>query len=196
MITQRMNSFEKWRGNSKKNSYFLGFIDLLTYLSNKLPNQDYKMIEIGSYMGESTMLFASTGIFSSIYSIDPHDGDEEFNELFNYDWNFVISEYNKNTRFFDCITHIKDFSYNVYNKFEDGSIDFIYIDGNHSYESIKQDLQLYLPKLKSNGIISGHDYFEGRWPETVTAINEMIGEPDVVFSDSSWVKSFRKNEII
>lgn len=38
------------------------------------------------------------------------------------------------------------------------SYDFIYIDATHFYESVKADLNMYLPKLKKTGIISGHDY--------------------------------------
>ena len=38
------------------------------------------------------------------------------------------------------------------NKFEDNSIDAIYIDGDHSYEGVKNDLELYYPKVKKKWI--------------------------------------------
>ncbi len=41
---------------------------------------------------------------------------------------------------------------------EDESLDFVYIDGNHSYDFITQDLQAWYPKVRSGGIVSGHDY--------------------------------------
>jgi hypothetical protein len=41
---------------------------------------------------------------------------------------------------------------------EDESLDFVYIDGNHSFDFITQDLQLWYPKIRKGGIISGHDY--------------------------------------
>ena len=71
--------------------------------------------------------------------------------------------------------------------FDDDSIDFIYIDGRHDYESIKLDLELYLPKLKNGGIIGGHDYNKKNWPEVCRAVNEVIGEPHKIFKDSSWI---------
>lgn len=37
-------------------------------------------------------------------------------------------------------------------------LDFIYIDGDHSYEAVIQDIELYYPKVKSGGIIGGHDF--------------------------------------
>jgi len=196
MITQRFNSNKDYRGDveTSRNYMFLGFIELLTVLSNKLDKTDYTMIEIGSYMGESTMMFASTGLFSTIYSIDPLDGYEEFNEMHNYSWEFIRDEFTKNTKYFDSIVHLQDFSYNVVNEFENDSIDFIYIDGSHSEENVRRDLELYLPKLKKNGIIAGHDYLELVWPDLVKVVTDIVGKPDIVFSDTSWIK-FYNNEV-
>ena len=190
MITQRFNSNKDYRGDveTSRNYMFLGFIELLTVLSNKLDKTDYTMIEIGSYMGESTMMFASTGLFSTIYSIDPLEGYEEFNEMHNYSWEFVRDEFTKNTKYFDSIVHLQDFSYNVIDKFENDSIDFIYIDGSHGVEDVKRDLNLYLPKLKSGGILAGHDYNENAWPDLIKVVNEIVGKPDILFSDTSWFK--------
>ena len=109
------------------------------------------MIEIGSYMGESTMIFASSGIFETIHSIEPHQGIEIFSEQYQYTWKDIEKEYKINTRHFNNIIHHKDFSYNVLDKFEDNSIDFIYIDADHTYESVKKDIESYLPKLKDGG---------------------------------------------
>ena len=47
--------------------------------------------------------------------------------------------------------------------FPDGYFDWIYIDGNHLYEFVKLDLELWYPKVKSGGYITGDDYVEGRW---------------------------------
>jgi hypothetical protein len=40
----------------------------------------------------------------------------------------------------------------------DESLDFVYIDGNHSFDFITQDIQYWYPKIRNGGIISGHDY--------------------------------------
>ncbi len=42
----------------------------------------------------------------------------------------------------------------------DNSLDFIYVDAQHTYCSVMEDLHFYWPKLKANGIIAGHDYLE------------------------------------
>jgi hypothetical protein len=47
--------------------------------------------------------------------------------------------------------------------FPDGYFDWVYIDGNHLYEFVKLDLELWSPKIKRRGYITGDDYVEGRW---------------------------------
>lgn len=54
---------------------------------------------------------------------------------------------------------IKDFSIQGSQRFKDKYFDFIYIDAAHDYDSVKEDLEAWWPKLKSGGIFSGHDYF-------------------------------------
>lgn len=39
-----------------------------------------------------------------------------------------------------------------------GNLDFVWVDGNHRYEWVRSDLELYWPKLKPGGILCGHDY--------------------------------------
>jgi hypothetical protein len=47
--------------------------------------------------------------------------------------------------------------------FPDDYFDWIYIDGNHLYEFVKQDLELFYPKVKKGGFIAGDDYHRGGW---------------------------------
>lgn len=42
--------------------------------------------------------------------------------------------------------------------FEDNYFDWVYIDGNHIYEAVAQDLEAWLPKIKKGGFLCGHDY--------------------------------------
>ncbi len=44
------------------------------------------------------------------------------------------------------------------NNFTDKSIDFCFIDANHTYEFVKRDIEAYLPKMKDGGILAGHDW--------------------------------------
>ena len=127
-------------------------------------------------------------LFYEIHCIDPFEGHEQFNVDNNYDWNFVEEQFKINTRFFNNINLHKNYSYNIIDKFSDEYFDFIYIDASHRYEDVKRDIESYLPKLKKDGIISGHDYHEERWPGVTNAVNEILGEPDQVHWDTSWIK--------
>ncbi len=48
-------------------------------------------------------------------------------------------------------------------QFPDDYFDWIYIDSDHSYQTTKEELELYHSKVKSYGIIAGHDYAMGDW---------------------------------
>ena len=170
----------------KYNQNFYVILNLLLTLRDYLDTDSkLKMCEIGSYKGESTMMFAASGLFSEIHCIDPLSGDEEFNTFVDEDWNNVNEEFLTNTRFFSNITLHKDYSYNAYTNFEDKYFDFTYIDASHEYSDIKKDLELFVPKTKS--IIAGHDY-QPEWPGVIKAVNEELGKPNGVFDDHSWLK--------
>lgn len=51
----------------------------------------------------------------------------------------------------------------------DNSLDFLYIDGDHSLKAFNRDLDLYYPKVKTGGVMSGHD-FSGDWLPIVYSV--------------------------
>lgn len=59
----------------------------------------------------------------------------------------------------------------------DGELDFVYIDGDHAYDAVKLDIELYRPKVKAGGFIIGDDYEAGKWwgDGVLRAFNEFIG---------------------
>jgi len=78
---------------------------------------------------------------------------------------------------------LKDYSYNAVDNFKDLSLDLVYIDACHLYESVKADLAAYLPKLKLTGVMSGHDYFEYSNFGVIQAVDEFLeSNPGFEFS--------------
>ena len=72
---------------------------------------------------------------------------------------------------------------------EDGSLDFVFIDADHTYEGCLGDIDAWAPKVRKGGMISGHDY-NPKWPGVIQAVNERF--PGAVVShDSVWIK-FKK----
>jgi len=53
--------------------------------------------------------------------------------------------------------YVYDTSSNFVKRVEDGSLDFVFIDGDHSYASTLEDIRNYWPKVKTGGIFAGHD---------------------------------------
>ena len=50
------------------------------------------------------------------------------------------------------------------NDFEDGSLDFVFIDADHTYEAVKADIAAWKPKVKKGGVLCGHDYENTDFP--------------------------------
>lgn len=53
---------------------------------------------------------------------------------------------------------IRDFSLQAAARFNDRSLDLVYIDANHGYEAVRADLAAWWPKVRPGGILAGHDY--------------------------------------
>ena len=53
---------------------------------------------------------------------------------------------------------VRDTSMNAVKRFADESLDFVFIDANHDYKFVKEDIREWSKKVKKGGIVSGHDY--------------------------------------
>ncbi|MBL4630525.1 MAG: class I SAM-dependent methyltransferase [Paraglaciecola sp.] len=89
--------------------------------------------------------------------------------------------------------------------FQDNYFDWIYIDTTHSYQQTTLELLLYSAKMKSGGIIAGHDYMQGNWSKTfkygvIEAVHEFCVENNYRFKyltmDISENQSFAIEKII
>ncbi len=56
------------------------------------------------------------------------------------------------------------------------SLDFVFIDGNHDYAYVREDIALWSDKVKRGGIIAGHDYYAFRNSGVIEAVNEYASE--------------------
>jgi predicted O-methyltransferase YrrM len=79
---------------------------------------------------------------------------------------------------------VKSISWDASKYYDDNSIDFIFIDASHDYDSVTKDLKSWFPKLKVNGTIAGHDYY---YQDVFNAVNDFFGEKNIKVSVSSWV---------
>ena len=70
---------------------------------------------------------------------------------------------------------------------EDESLDFVFVDADHTYEGAKRDIEAWLPKVRIGGMLCGHDY---NWPPVKKIVDEKFPERGLM-SDNVWVH-FRK----
>ena len=89
----------------------------------------------------------------------------------------VISRFAKEINLGRIVLH-RGYSSDVASEFRNNYFDWVYIDGNHLYEYVKLDLELYYPKIKSGGYITGDDYgVQGWWNNGVQkAVDEFVGQ--------------------
>jgi hypothetical protein len=82
---------------------------------------------------------------------------------------------------------IKAWSKDAAQTFPDASLDYLFIDANHTYECCKEDLALWTSKVKPGGIVSGHDYFSTKGRKrlefldfgVIEAVNEHVTEKGI-----------------
>lgn len=69
--------------------------------------------------------------------------------------------------------------------FPEKKLDFVFIDGNHTYEYVKQDITDWLPKIQIGGVLAGHDFGHRRFPGVEKAVRELLS--DFFFDEDSMV---------
>lgn len=135
-------------------------------------------VEIGSAHGESAWAATEMHPDMKLTCVDPWESERYGDKAHSH---FVARHgWNKN------VTEIKGYSVEASGCFADGSLDVVYIDAMHEDPWVSQDIMKWLPKVRKGGIIGGHDYIYGVWPDVVRAVNAAFGGPDIVFQDTSW----------
>ena len=162
-----------------------GLRDLCLTIDEKIGGK-ITIVEIGSYAGESSVIFAEEFPNAKIYCIDPWIGGFDSNDSCSFaNYTEVEKEFDFRTKDYPNIFKIKDFSTNI-----DIKCDVVYIDGRHFYEGVKEDILHWLPKTKK--VICGHDFLKVPYPTShingvQKAVRETLGEPNHIFTDTSWL---------
>lgn len=116
-----------------------------------------------------------------LYLVDPWKAYKGYREHVSQDKldKFFI-EANNRMQNYD-VTFIRKFSLDAISNFADCSLDFVYIDANHSYENVKADIEAWTKKVKHGGIVAGHDYIERKGQADIYGVKRAVNElPDDV----------------
>lgn len=145
------------------------------------------VVEIGSWMGRSTnaILNGCRGR-GQVIAVDTFLGsDDEYDLTFNQGEALtVFDKFKENTKQFTNLEIMRMESRDAAKALTGQKFDMIFIDANHTYESVREDIRLW--KDKAGILICGHDYTLG-WPGVVAAVYNEIGPVDIVIG-SIWGK--------
>jgi len=115
--------------------------------------------EIGVYKGEFTEKFCKAGL--TMYAIDPWAAYKGAGRT-QQDQARQDFLYGHTQRLFapyKDVAIIRKTSMDASKEFKVKSLDFVYIDGDHRFPSIANDIYAWYSKVKKGGAIAGHDYF-------------------------------------
>jgi hypothetical protein len=141
--------------------------------------QDKRVLELGSYCGLSTICLAQSACV--VYAVDtflatgtPHEhrGQDTF-EIFQTNlvrYNLSAKVVSLRGRFAEVLPGLSE------------RFDFIFVDGSHDYESVRQDIALVLPLLNCPGLLGFHDYGKPDLPGVKPAVDERFVVSEIVGS--------------
>ena len=143
-----------------------------------------KAVEIGSYSGEGTIVLAK--YFKEVLAVDPwlngydiHDRASQQTPM-----KFVLAKFHENTKGLGNVMYSQSKSQDALEVVEDGSLDLVYVDGDHRYEAVLADLKGWLKKLRAGGVMAGHDW---SMQDVKKALAEVfLNKEAVIFQGDSW----------
>jgi hypothetical protein len=149
-------------------------------------------VEVGAFLGKSTS-FLGVEIINSHKSIkldviDTFQGTPDtinilLSKMKGPD---MFQQFKENTRpIQDVINILVLSSVEAALLYKNESLDFVFIDADHTYESVLLDAQAWLPKIKRGGYLGGHDYHRD-WPGVIKAVEELFSEKKQI-RKNSWL---------
>lgn len=143
-------------------TYILKYIyerPMIVFIS-KMGKRNLVGVEIGVYKGDNAYFILKNLSIRKLFLIDPYLEYKEYKGQFGwteveqpvFDKHFAqaqrkVKEFGKRAIFIrkkseDAVSDVPD------------KLDFVYIDGNHDYEFVKQDIELYYPRLERGGYLA------------------------------------------
>jgi len=117
------------------------------------------LVELGTHKGDSYLAFCQSvkklGQECSCYAVDSWMGEEHAG-VYGEDVYRNLLEYHQ-PRYAEFSHLIRDNFESAVNRFADGSVDILHIDGLHTYEAVRRDFQMWAPKLSHRAIVLFHD---------------------------------------
>jgi hypothetical protein len=147
------------------------------------------VVEVGSYAGESMCLWCSRA--GKVFCVDPWEAYTERSDgasPSSEEMAAAEKAFDGRASFFpDRVCKMKMESVEAVGLFAAGSVDAVYLDGQHGFADVVRDIVAWRRVVRPVGFIAGHDY---RLPYSgvIEAVAAVLGGPDRVSADCSWLK--------
>lgn len=129
------------------------FIDMLRERGAKIG------VEVGTDHGQYAQQLLEGIPDLNLTCVDPYVAYTEGNDVKTQeDVNKIYEEAKSRIYKYPNSIIFRDTSMNVVKDFKDNTFDFVFVDGNHSYSYVLEDITEWYKKVKPGGIIAGHDY--------------------------------------
>jgi len=150
------------------------------------------IVEVGAWKGASTSYLAVEAQHKKlrIDVVDTWSGSHEHKDIDDIRKNSLFGTFIDNLRpVINLINPIRTDSVSASKMYADESLDAVFIDADHRYESVKADILAWMPKVKKGGILAGHDYVDSH-NGVIKAVNETLSRFETIEcpSNKCWLK--------
>ena len=124
----------------------------------------------------------------------PYKGYTDFRKQSTHDTNLALAR--QATADFPNYTLVLAFGHDAAQWVGEGVLDFVFIDGNHQYDDVKQDIEDWAPKVRKGGILSGHDYynFKSGRGGVVQAVDEFAAKHGYEVNSTGWTEGAHRDD--
>jgi len=152
--------------------------------------------EIGVASGYYSAILCQKNPKLKLYCIDPWLKYYDYRDFANPSTFISMEDKAKKLLAQYNTTIIKKFSVDAVKEFKDGELDFVFIDGNHSYQYVKEDIEIWTPKVRIGGIVSGHDYYKTKSGNVgvIQAVDEYVKEHGYTLKLTRWANGVPKDD--
>jgi len=138
---------------------YQGWVGTRLQLAELFSELGYKNgAEVGVDKGKYSEILLQCNSNLKLKLVDPwkaygHHKDSDIEACYQY----ALQRINK---FKDRVEFVREYSVEAAKKIPNNSLDFVYIDAMHDFDSVIQDIIAWVPKVRVGGIVAGHDYYK------------------------------------
>jgi protein YibB len=118
-----------------------------------------KLVEVGTYQAEFAERLCTDCEPAKLFCVDPYRSYDDYADGMNrVELEMIYRQARERmARFGERVEFIRTFSADAVGQFPEDSLDFVYIDANHAFRFVYEDLCLWYPKVRPGGLICGDD---------------------------------------